>query len=360
MDNIIGKPKRRLHLDMLRLIAIFYVIFNHTSERGYMLFADSMDSVLYFPYMFCSILCKAAVPLFFMISGALLLPKQESLGKLFAKRIFRMVVVLICISVPYYSWLHGARKLDISSFLMYICGNSASTSLWYLYSYIALLLMMPFLRSMVKGMEEKEYHYLIVGYLLLFGMMPCLEFFLRKENLTMHESFNPVLFLAPNIFYALVGYYVEHVMDHCKNRKRRIVLGISFSIVALVVTCLMTHYQMRTVDELNTEQLEQFFNCFICVPAVTMYLIVKYEGERIRSTKIQKLLSVLGGTVFGIYLIEKFSRALTHIVYVLMAPMVGSFVASIFWVSAAFCLSFVIVAFLKHTPGIKKLVNRFI
>lgn len=76
-DNKLRHPKRLLHLDLLRLMAILFVIFNHTSDRGYFLFADSVGSWLYFPYMASSVLCKVAVPIFFMISGALLLPKEN-------------------------------------------------------------------------------------------------------------------------------------------------------------------------------------------------------------------------------------------------------------------------------------------
>ena len=123
------KPIRFLHVDILRILAIFLVVFNHTAERGYTLFANSTDSFLYFPYMMFSVFCKIAVPIFFMISGALLLPKDESLKQLFTKRIFRMAIVLLLISVPFYFWLHRAEGIDILNFLTYIYGNCASTSL---------------------------------------------------------------------------------------------------------------------------------------------------------------------------------------------------------------------------------------
>lgn len=359
-DNISSRPKRLLHLDLLRLLAIYFVIFNHTGNRGYFLFANSTGSGLYFLYMLASVFCKVAVPIFFMISGALLLPKQESLSRLFSKRILRIVVVLLLVSVPYYIWLHRAQGLSLRSFLTYIYGNSASTSLWYLYSYVALLLMMPFLRSMVRGMVETDFLYLTVGYILVFGVMPCLEFCLWKGSVTIHESFNPALFMTPNIFYALVGYYLEYVMDHQKNRKRTISLGIALSVIALALTCFMTHYQSVIVVECSMEQLECFFNCFICIPAMALYITIKYAGEKIRSPQMQKLLPIAGGTVFGIYLIEKFVRALTEPVYVAVVPLVGSFTASLIWVFAVFCLSFVIVIAMKYIPVIKKTVNWFI
>lgn len=71
MSDIITKKKetqRLVHLDILRILSIYLVAFNHTSNRGYMLFAERAESVLYFPYMAFSVLCKIAVPIFFMIS----------------------------------------------------------------------------------------------------------------------------------------------------------------------------------------------------------------------------------------------------------------------------------------------------
>jgi surface polysaccharide O-acyltransferase-like enzyme len=360
-DNILSpRPRRLLHLDLLRIIAIFFVIFNHTGDRGYFLFAGSTESVMYFPYMATSVLCKTAVPIFFMISGSLLLPKQESYKELFSKRILRMVVILVLISVPYYVWLHGSQGLDLPNFFSYIYCNSASTSLWYLYSYIALLLMMPFLRNMVKGMKEKDFLYLIIGYALVSGVIPCLEFCLWKTDMPLHKSFDPVLFMAPSIFYALVGYYLEHVLDLGKISRKCLLLGAVLCFVTLGITCFFTHCQAQMLGDCDMEQLERFFNCFICFPAMMLYVIMKQACNRVRNERIQKLLPIFGDAVFGIYLIEKFARALTGAVYTVVQPILGSFAASIFWVFASFSLSFLIIFILKRTPIIKKIVNRFI
>lgn len=176
------KPKRLLHLDMLRILAIFLVVFNHTGDRGFMLFAAQTQSVLYFPYMLCSIFCKIAVPLFFMISGALLLKKTETLKQLFSKRILRMTVVLLLVSVPYYFWLHRTQGIGVADFFTYIYGNSATTSLWYLYSYIALLLLLPFLRCMVQTMKRQDYVYLFWGTLFWLAFSLLWNIFCGRET----------------------------------------------------------------------------------------------------------------------------------------------------------------------------------
>lgn len=355
-----NQHQRLLHLDLLRLIAIFLVVFNHTGDRGYMLFANSTGSLLYFPYMMFSVFCKIAVPIFFMISGALLLPKQESLKQLFSKRILRMIVVLVLISVPYYYWLHRSQGIGALSFFTYIYGQSASTALWYLYSYVSLLLMMPFLRNMVTSMKQKDFIYLFVGHIVLVGILPCLEYCLWQGNTTIHESFSPVIFLSQNFFFALTGYYLEHVLGERHYNKKTIFFSVLLSVTAILVTCLMTYYQTLVMGTCSTEQLESFFNCFICIPAMSVYVLVRFLGEKIKRERTKKVLSILGAGVFGVYLIEKFVRALTSGVYTLLSPFVGSFAAALVWCLATVCLGVAIVLPLKHIPFVKSIVNKFI
>ena len=295
MSDIITKEKetqRLVHLDILRILSIYLVAFNHTSNCGYMLFVERAESVLYFPYMAFSVLCKIAVPIFFMISGALLLPKQESLKQLFQKRILRMAVVLIMISVPYYYLFLRSNGVGISTFLTYIYGNSATTALWYLYSYIGLLLLLPFLRSMIKGMKPKDFVYLLIGYIVFVGIIPCLEYLLWGGSVTINESFSSVLFVTQNVFFALMGYYLEHVFVYNNNNKIIILVGIVLGIISIIVTCLITNYQLIQEEICSTEQIESFFNCFICLPAMTVYFLIKSVSSKINSRRIQTYLSI--------------------------------------------------------------------
>lgn len=363
MSNIITEEKetaRRMHLDILRILSIYLVAFNHTSNRGYMLFVDRAESVLFFPYMAFSVLCKIAVPLFFMISGALLLPKQESLKQLFKKRVLRMVVVLIMVSVPYYYLFLRENGVSVSSFLIYIYGNSATTALWYLYSYIGLLLLLPFLRSMVKGMKPTDFVYLLIGYIVFVGVLPCLEYLLWGGSVTLNESFSSVLFVTQNVFFALMGYYLEHIFESKNNNKKFILVGIVLSIISIIGTCLITYYQMIRAETCSTAQIESFFNCFICIPAMTVYLLIKETSSKINRKRAQMVLQIFGSAVFGVYLIEKIVRILTGWVYTAVVSFVGSFVASLLWCFATCCFAFLIIISLKRIPGLKDLVNKFI
>ena len=49
---------RLLHPDILRILAIYLVAFNHTGDQGYTLFVDKLGTAMYFPYLAFSVLCK--------------------------------------------------------------------------------------------------------------------------------------------------------------------------------------------------------------------------------------------------------------------------------------------------------------
>ena len=355
-----SRAKRLIHLDLLRLLAIYLVIFNHTGDRGYTLFVDKIDSPIALLYMMCSVFCKIAVPLFFMISGALLLKKEETLKQLFLKRVLRIAIVLFAVSVPYYYWLHRANGIGVFDFLKWIYSDSASTSLWYLYSYLALLLMLPFLRSMVKNMQQKDFLYMLVGYLIFVGVIPCMEYLVFHEIGILHESFSPVLFMTQNVFFALMGYYFEHVYNYSLRLRKDVAWGVICSCVAILGTCLITYYQARNDGIGNFNQTEQFFNAFICIPAITVYTIIKAVGTKIVNPKVCNCISVLGSAVFGVYLIEKFLRAALDNVFRLVVQPLGSLGASLIWCFAVLCAGLTVIITLKHLPFIKKIVNQFI
>ena len=81
---------KTIYIEVLRTVSIFLVIFNHTRGLGNNLYSYVLpDTFSYWGSLALSIFCKVAVPIFFMISGGMLLGKEESIRELFQKRIFR-------------------------------------------------------------------------------------------------------------------------------------------------------------------------------------------------------------------------------------------------------------------------------
>ncbi len=93
-----SKRNRAYYLDALRVVAIFLVLFNHTGRYGFQLYVTATPLPVQTAYLVISSLCKVAVPLFLMVSGALLLGKDEPVSVVWRKRVLRMVAVLLIFS----------------------------------------------------------------------------------------------------------------------------------------------------------------------------------------------------------------------------------------------------------------------
>ena len=206
-----GAKKRLLGLDALRIFAILLVIFNHTNERGFYRFlTDDPGTFLYWFNLFFSVACKVAVPLFFMISGALLLRKEESIGATY-KRGIRILVDLILFSLLFY-WVEAIETgSPLTAFgLLKGIVQSNVPHLWYLYTYIAFLLVVPVLRGFVRGLTEKEGLLLFCLAFVVGLLLPVAEFFAGSVN---HLAV-PAWVTAMILYYPVMGYLLTNKLQY--------------------------------------------------------------------------------------------------------------------------------------------------
>lgn len=87
-----------VYLEAIRLFAILCVMFTHSGPRGsnYYQYTDSL--ICYIWSLSLELLSDIGVPLFLMVSGVLLLKKEEPLKLVYTKRLPRMVIVLLVFS----------------------------------------------------------------------------------------------------------------------------------------------------------------------------------------------------------------------------------------------------------------------
>ncbi|MCE5342834.1 MAG: acyltransferase family protein, partial [Eubacteriales bacterium] len=150
---------RYAYLDFLRILAAFLVIVNHTNSLVFKNLIPA-DTTWWFSiaWYYGS---KIAVPLFVMVSGACLLPKQDSYRKALG-RFARVLAVLVLFSYLYYLvnlWQAGwawRAALNIPAFLGSIWAQRITDSFWYLYFYLGLMVMLPFLQRMATTMRKRD------------------------------------------------------------------------------------------------------------------------------------------------------------------------------------------------------------
>lgn len=262
-----------IYIEILRIIALYLVLFNHTGNYGYSLYMVSQESRYYPIYLFLSVITVCNVPIFFMISGALLLGKEESLRVLFRKRIRKFLIVLIGISFFYdvYLWRFEGAPLSLSSSLVGMYSKSSPIALWYLYSYLGTLVMLPLLRKLAKAMNARDFAYLALVQIIFSGLIPIGQFVLSRGTVTLNNYFSIPLITSQNVFFVLMGYFIHKVLDQRFFCLRYVVMANLIAFAAVVVSCLATHYSWKI-----TGAYTLFHKSLIAVPTCALFFSAKY------------------------------------------------------------------------------------
>ena len=112
-DHETGWSKEKiLYLEVCSITAVFCIMYQHTGGRGADAWVYTESAWVYASSLIGTIISGIGVPLFWMVSGALLLSKKESWKKVYGKRIPRFTGVLIIFSVIRYFYLCIMKGYD--------------------------------------------------------------------------------------------------------------------------------------------------------------------------------------------------------------------------------------------------------
>lgn len=356
--------ERKVYIELIRIVACFCVIFTHTMERGYFLFASFPESsVRYWVYMMLSVFVKAAVPMFFTISGALLITKSESLKELYRKRIVKMVLVLMLFSFLYYcrNIVYNIQDFSMKHFFSDLMISNWNFTYWYLYAFITFLIGLPFIRVLAVNMKSQDFKYLFVCALVYKAFVPIVEYFLWQGNESFNDSIRTIWLNADIFIYPILGYYLEHKVDIRKMKKWIIPLWL-INIITIILTCLMTYYKIKLTGECSESKSQTFFSCFSMINVATVYISVKYWLHNIKmSNRIQKIICSIGAATFGIYLMHLlFLQQLPIIpkVWRVLEKIVGpnSMISALIVCAVVMGMSYIVTLVMKEIPFLKRLL----
>ena len=160
-------------IDVLRIVACFLVVLAHCCDPFVAHFNADYPKFLQGCGIGSAVRC--CVPLFAMMTGALLFPVKEPMEKFYAKRLGRLVIPLIfwslALPVMYYAYFQWAGpsaspSVDMTTFTggmtlrkmgTFIFNfNYDTTPLWYLYMLAGLYLIMPIFSAWMQQAPQKE------------------------------------------------------------------------------------------------------------------------------------------------------------------------------------------------------------
>ena len=337
-DTINGKI---IYYEIIRIIAIVGVVFNHSYTLGFHLYSITDNKYMQLIYISISILCKTAVPLFLLISGALLLGKKEEISILYKKRIIRMMVALIVFSVVVY--IKENNVITITGFVKGFLEGTIATPYWYMYAYICFLVSLPIIKKLVSDISI--YRYIIVLCVIFEYIVPFLKYVCR---INIYEYIK-IPTLSMFALYPIMGYFLSKIEFAVKTK-----LFIVFMGMLSVVTSMFVVYDASKINRYSQVGMGDF-SFFI---VISIFIIIKDLGKYINEKSIVgKSIVLIGECTFGIYLFEPI---IIRSVMFKIANKLIEFIPSIIAVSigclCAVCVGVVFVYILKKIPFVKKIV----
>ncbi len=349
--------EKYLWVEVLRVFAIAAVVIVHVSAdiitewssvpRGWWWTANFYDS-----------LSRGAVPLFVMLSGALLLGKSESYREFFGRRFQRIFIPFVAWTIFYLLWRKHfyEPQMGIPEAVRRVANGEVHFHLWFLYMITGLYLITPLLRVLtVQGTRRDLFYFL--G--LCFFVASLVPFWERLDDIFFHTGIRfriPLEAAQGFIGYFLLGFVL------LRESKPSFLVGAGFTWFAALLVCFFgsglialrfNRFPMIFYDNAATNVVLYATSFFIMVKETAPWL------ETRLNTGAKQFLLSLSGASLGIYLIHPvFIDILNHgrLGFVLNAPM-GNPVWSIPVTSAAiYVCSYLAVLGIQKIPVLKNIV----
>jgi len=146
--------KRFIWADVLRILAIYLVIVVHSFPSANF----SRDLTTSWPFIISFTIAKTCVPLFVMLSGALLLGKTETYKLFFKKRIGKVLIPWVIWTLIYMFWNYNVNHYAASTIPQwkYFFELTFLSQLWFLPLIFSLYLMTPLLRLITAKFKKNR------------------------------------------------------------------------------------------------------------------------------------------------------------------------------------------------------------
>lgn len=280
------KKNRIYFLDVIRSIACSMIILMHSPspEAG-------NSGIILVPLSF---LTASGIGLFFMVSGALLLPidLSKNVFKFLKHRMKKIVFPTLFWSLIYITIKYFQKEitlLQVGESLLSIPFSAQGHGIfWFMYTLIGLYLLAPIISSFIIRSTQKELlFYLIVWAITL--CYPWLKLLLKIDDSTTGSLY----YFTGYSGYFILGYYLHRF-------HRNIPYLVSIIFIIFPFTCMMTYKALECKGSIL--DLFWYLSIFVVIMCIGWFGLV--QKISIKLEKYSKILTEFSNCSFGIYLMH--------------------------------------------------------
>ena len=335
---------RNVNLDHLRIFATFAVIILHTAKRAWYVADISSPDWSFVNFYDCAV--RWAVPVFVMISGALMAGREYPLKDLYGRKILRLVTCYIFWNALYLMiWtMEGASDWLLSKVL--IEGNY---HLWFIPMIIGLYIALPVITKITADRKITAY-FLAVSLVFSFILPQVISIVSEFDDAgganlrTGYDNFHIFMFIGYS-FYFILGYW----LTRAKLTKTVKILMLLAGGIGLFATVFLTSLMSSRDGEAN-----DMFMDYMTVNVMLMSVGVFVLFTMIPAGRENKFIKFLSKSCFGIYLVHEafliFMDKHLDLGVLTISPLISVPAISI----AVFILSMGVSMALNSIPVVKK------
>lgn len=288
---------RKFYLDILRISAIFGVVLIHAASHHYNFYAQ-LSAAQWLPHDVYHSIARWCVAVFFMMSGALLIPKQESAKSFFLKRYSRLLIVFLFWQVFYFWFLNHFPDLSTGYGWYRFFFEQAGYHLWFMNAILQVYLLIPIFQHLATKMSKDLLLYTIAVWLIPTAGLRLFEV-LTGVGVTGYHL--PARYLLDYGGFLLLGYYID---QHVKLKRSWNWPLAGVAIVCAVMITWLKWLWRGAVHSFADNNLGVHMIIF----GVAIFLWCKNQEEHFQKffshPKIARIIKSLSECSFGIYLLH--------------------------------------------------------
>lgn len=296
--------EKKIGIEILRVISMICVVFLHSITQG---LRTDIDCVKWDILNILSAFATASVPIFFMISGALILSSEKTYSPkyILKKRIPRLILPLMFWSfiavVKEYGFIwYYFDIIDVwgafTSFIKFP-QQQVAIHFWFMYYLIPIYLISPVLKVIMDKCPKNIFIYISSIWILIIMLFSIRPIFPEYLQPLLNIGFiNNIGFVNMYLGYFVLGYILYKHKFNITNRQLEIIAGICIITIS-VITAVITHKNRE-----YNEWFKSYKNIFVLILSIAIFLrFIRVE----RLPKIaEKIILWLSSLSFGIYLMH--------------------------------------------------------
>lgn len=260
--------KRDYGIERLRIVACLMVVAIHTTMYGwYNVSPRTYNWIVLNAY---EMMVRCGVPLFFMISGAVFLSKEEiDIRRLWTKNIRHIVLSFIPWLVIYSVMDLGIHKAAENPQAVFEALMTPKYHLWYLEYLFGIYVLVPVLHKLAHALDEKTARYFVLVFFIFGICVKTIDEMAFRPKL-IHDLFQLYvkLDLVGYVGYFLLGYILKRYLEeHEPNVKKYLAGYVITTILGTIENQLLANAQ-----DWPTQSLYGNFSLPVFLQAVFLFL----------------------------------------------------------------------------------------